>query len=248
MLEFKINSKAIKNKVILRDVNFSISQGETILIAGPSGCGKSTLLSIIRGASFQGSMKKPEDLRIRFISQKLSINKNETPYNAVEADIKMLNPSYRIVELKDRAYDYLWAFGLGECKDRKIYLLSGGEQRRTMLAQRCACDNYDLMLADEPDSSLDCLASHTALSYLVKTVKNDKKSLVVVSHTMNNQNVKLFDKVLLMGKDEYGSATLRYYGSPSAMKHKFGTEDFFQILKVLDKVPEKKVSKKGIER
>ncbi|MBQ8261759.1 MAG: ATP-binding cassette domain-containing protein [Lachnospiraceae bacterium] len=242
MIEVNLKSKIYKNDLILKDIYFKIGKGELVLIVGPSGVGKSTLLSILRGEDFTGVIKKEKDMKIRYISQQLSINKNETPYFAIKEDIRITHTEFEEKEIKKATGRYLKAFDLVRCANRKIKYLSGGEQRRAMIAQRFACDDFHLLLADEPDSSCDLPTSNAILSYMLETARAEKKTMVIVSHLVTNVNQ--FDKVLILGREENEGSTIKFYDSPNKLRDLYGTDDLCRILQSMEN---KKVKNKSTE-
>lgn len=142
-----------EERQILRDINFSVQEGEILVLLGPSGCGKSTILNIISGLlePTQGSVQT-YDKKIGYMFQKdhlfewrtimknitlgLEIQHKLTPQ--VEEEIK------RLLEIYD-----LWDFRNNFPRE-----LSGGMKQRVALIRTLAL-NPDILLLDESFSGLD---------------------------------------------------------------------------------------------
>ena len=239
-----------KRVELLSNINFSIKVNETIMLAGPAGMGKSTLLTLLRsrhknnffgtlltGVKYDGTVEKAEDLKIRFCSQALSINKGEILSEALEYEVKRNHANDRVSDQEiDSETDYwLGVFNIRQRKNLKIEKLSGGQQRRAMVAERCAFNSdFQVLLADEPDTGLDVLSQERLHGILCNVAKEENKALITVSH--NVLNAYHYDKLLLLGRGmTKDTATIRYFDAPSKLMHKFGTDDFVAIFKELEK-------------
>jgi lipoprotein-releasing system ATP-binding protein len=190
---------------LFQNLNFSCGYQESIAITGPSGEGKTTLLHIL------GTLEKKDSGEIKIHSKSISSQdcfslRNSTfgfvfqngnlleDFSALE---NVIMPA-RIARTKDllfykkRAVDLLLKVGLEKRVHFPIKVLSGGERQRVAIA-RAFCMDPDLILADEPSGNLDHHNSHLVHKLLIDFVKEEKKSLICVTH---NQNLAfLCDKV-----------------------------------------------------
>lgn len=143
-------------------VDLTIPAGDSLAIIGPSGCGKSTLLYTLSG------LIGPARGSIKVDGQELPGQRRQTalilqdyglfPWNTV-FDNAALGLRVRHVpkdEIKDRVDKILHRLGLWEMRDRYPGQLSGGQRQRVAIARSLALDP-DLLLMDEPFSSLDAL-------------------------------------------------------------------------------------------
>ena len=233
---------------VLADIRFSISERDTIFVAGPAGIGKSTLLTLLRAnPRYKGKVKKSDKLKVRCISQQLTIDTQETVRNALLFDIQSNEEYYGDPKKTDEKLDYwLKAFNLSNRAEFRINALSGGQQRRAMLAERFAADeDYSLLIADEPDTGLDIRSQLNLHQLMVNNAEKEGKALITVSHNVFYSNVRLYKKIMLLGRSENGIATIRYFDSPEYLENAFGTKKFLEIFEQLEDPTIKKRSPYG---
>lgn len=191
----------------LNGVDFEIYKGEFCAIVGTSGSGKSTLLNMLAGLErpTRGEIviagKHIEKLsekalvafrreRVGFIFQ--SYNLLNT-MNAVENVAMPL--SFRGMAKKermDRAKKYLNLVGVGDQAKHMPNQMSGGQQQRVGLA-RALVVNPQIIFADEPTGNLDSHTSEEVMRLMQKVVKEQKKTLVMVTH--DNHLAEYADRV-----------------------------------------------------
>jgi len=179
---------------ILRDIDFSLSAGETLAIVGASGSGKSTLLSIMAGLDTpsQGtvrvagqdlfSLSEDERAQVRaqhmgFVFQSFQLMANLTALENVMLPLELSGAS-RIVAT---ATAMLQRVGLGERLKHYPKVLSGGEQQRVALA-RAFVMKPSILLADEPTGSLDHATGETILNLMLELNQERGTTLVLVTH------------------------------------------------------------------
>ncbi len=182
--------------VILRDVDLSLSRGESAAIMGPSGSGKSTLLNIL------GTLEPPTSgqLRIQGVDPfQLSPNDLARFRNRrigfVFQDHHLL-PQCTVLEnvlipaLADKANgdrlhrgrELLRRVGLSARFDHRPAELSGGERQRTALA-RALINEPSVLLADEPTGNLDRTTADVVADLLLEIHREMRTILVVVTHS-----------------------------------------------------------------
>ena len=195
-----------KSGNILLDIpKFQLKQNEHVFLQGPSGCGKSTLLSLVGGIliSESGSLKvlgqEIWDLsrsgrdafrvdHIGFIFQLFNL----LPYLSIEENV-MLPLSFSSIRSNragktkldrlNEAQRLIKSLGLEEeqAEKRPVIELSVGQQQR-VAAARALIGNPELIIADEPTSSLDTELRHSFLDLLFEESKKSGSTLLFVSH------------------------------------------------------------------
>lgn len=189
---------AYDNYIALRQVTFSISAGETVVLQGPNGCGKSTLLKLLNGLifpaegtfRFQGkdiTEKMLKDKRfakefhqkVGFIFQDSSL---QLFTGSVEEEIAFGPRQMGLPEeaVTQRVNDVLQLTGLTALRDRAPYHLSGGEKKKTAIA--CILSmNPEVLVLDEPLAGLDTKTQQWLVSFL-KELQSAGKTLIISTH------------------------------------------------------------------
>lgn len=179
---------------ILRDIDFSLSAGETLAIVGASGSGKSTLLSLMAGLDTpsQGSVRVAgqdlfslsEDARAQvraqymgFVFQSFQLMANLTALENVMLPLELRGRTGIVAT----ATAMLQRVGLGERLKHYPKVLSGGEQQRVALA-RAFVMKPPILLADEPTGSLDHATGETILNLMFELNQELGTTLVLVTH------------------------------------------------------------------
>jgi phosphonate transport system ATP-binding protein len=173
--------------VALKDVSFSVDDGEFLVIIGLSGSGKSTLLRCINrlidpteGHIFLDDVDitqaSPSDLRhlrrhIGMVFQQFNLVKRSSVMtNVLSGRLGYVNPLLSLAgiwskEDRNRAIKALDRMGIKDKANERADALSGGQQQRVGIA-RTLMQEPELILADEPVASLDPVLSHSILQYL----------------------------------------------------------------------------------
>ena len=190
--KYKVKGKDI---FALREVDFTIEDGEFVIIVGPSGSGKSTLLLTLGGlihptsgkvfldgkSIYALSVKERAEMRktsLGFIFQTFNLIPYLTSLENVQVPLYLAGKSP--VEQKNIATRLLTKVGLGDRLEHKPSESSVGQQQRVALA-RALANNPAVLLADEPTGSLDPALSEELLRWLV-TLQKEGHTIVMVTH------------------------------------------------------------------
>jgi len=191
-----IENKEFDNHVVFSKLKFSMKEGEIISIFGPSGCGKTTLLRMIAGleASEENDILVPknQDFSTGFIFQTPVLY----PHLNVGKNILLGHKTKLSKQGKsDVLKQSLAMIDLSGYSSRKVTTLSGGESQRVALA-RALLAEPDLILLDEPFSSLD-VESRRKLARDVKMILKEKQvSAIHVSHDIDEAKI-ISDRILI---------------------------------------------------
>lgn len=179
----------------IAEVTLDIPSGTSTLVRGPTGCGKTTLLSLVgclmrptSGRIRIGGIettKMHEDLlaqlrrgRIGFVFQGVNLIRGASAL--VNVMVPSIPGSTSNARLRETAAGLLISLGLGKLMNRRVELLSGGEQQRVALA-RALLNAPDILIADEPTAHQDAAAKEFFFEILDQLVA-DGKTAIVASH------------------------------------------------------------------
>ena len=179
---------------ILRDIDFSVAEGETVAILGASGSGKSTLLSIMAGLDMpsiggvtlagQNIFEMTEDERaawrghhLGFVFQNFQLMGHLTALENVLLPLELAGTS----NASQLAEKMLVQVGLSERMSHFPKVMSGGEQQRVALARAFVVEPK-LLLADEPTGSLDAQTGESIMDLMLSMNKERGTTLILVTH------------------------------------------------------------------
>ena len=191
MLAVRINnlSYSMNEKKILNNINLKLEKEKIACILGPSGCGKTTLLKLIAGLSKvqEGEIflnenlvsssnihLKTEKRKIGFLFQDYALFPHQTVKQNLQFAIKDKSTSHRVEEIMD-------VIKLSDSLEKYPHELSGGEQQRVALA-RSIIAKPDLLLLDEPFSSLDLNLKEEVRDDTLHLLQKSNISVLLVTH------------------------------------------------------------------
>jgi putative ABC transport system ATP-binding protein len=181
---------------ILRGISFGVPSGQFLAIMGASGSGKSTLLGLLAGLDnvtsgriildgtdithlAEDAMARVRGRKIGFVFQNYQLVPTLTAEENVllPAELSGMNGSAS----RTRAKDLLERVGLTHRSQHYPVQLSGGEQQRVALA-RAFVTQPPILMADEPTGNLDSANGQHVLDLLVRLNREEKATLVLVTH------------------------------------------------------------------
>lgn len=173
MIEVDVLSKTFGKQQILGSCQLSLSTGSRVSLLGPSGIGKSTLLRIIAGldTAYKGKVNRPENIAYMFQGPNLLDWRN------CYQNLLIFHPS----ATQSDAHNALELVGLGDKGLQYPRQLSLGQQRRLALA-RTFLSKADLVLLDEPFTSLDPQLKSDMLELTRNLLDQSGATLVHVTH------------------------------------------------------------------
>lgn len=191
---------------VLKDINLSIESGKFVCLVGPSGCGKTTILHAIAGILKKDAgtilIDGTDHLHARFgyvFQEARLLNWRTAAQNVEFGAVAAGIPRAEIPALVKR---YLDLVGLTDFADAFPLTLSGGMQQRVAIA-RAFVVKPQVLLMDEPFSSLDELTARTMRSELLRFWKEDRHTVIFITHN-THEAVFLADKIYCLGKRGQG--------------------------------------------
>jgi len=180
--------------VVLKNINFTIKQGEFISIMGPSGSGKSTLMHIL------GMLDRPSSGHFYFKGEDVSSFNDEQLAHLRNAEIGFVFQAFNLLartsvldnvklpliysskkqDMEKRAKAVLESVGLGHRLNYFTNQISGGEKQRVAIA-RALVNNPSVIFADEPTGNLDSKSGSQVMGILQELHKQGN-SIILVTH------------------------------------------------------------------
>lgn len=213
MIKIENLHKSFGELHVLKGVDFQAEKGEVIVIIGPSGMGKSTFLRCINfierpekglveidGARVDVETAKekeikPVRLKSSMVFQNYNVFKNKTVLENVMLPMTSVQKMSKD-EAREKALQYLEQVELLDKIDEYPSRLSGGQQQRVGISRAMAV-NPEVMLLDEPTSSLDPELVTGILDIIRKLATEHKRTMLIVTHEMRFAQ-EVADRVLFM--------------------------------------------------
>jgi len=217
-----------ENREVLHGLSFALREGECLTVLGENGTGKSTLLQALLG------LKKPNHGRvlygggltrrqIGYLPQQSCLQKD---FPAVAGEVVRsgflnsmgLRARYSR-EQRERAREIMAQMGIAQLDRQCFRELSGGQQRRVLLA-RALCATQKLLLLDEPDAGLDPVAAGDLRETITQLHRQRGIAVVLVSHDIESA-LREADFVLHLTQGEG-----RFFGTPEEYRESALGKDF----------------------
>ena len=186
----------------LKDISFTVKQGEFVSIIGPSGCGKSTLLSIIAGLEdknhgtlyIDGEESIDISPKIGYMLQKDSLLEWRSIYKNVILGLEIR----KINTPENRRYveELLKKYHLYEFKDKYPSQLSGGMRQRVALIRTLAI-KPKILLLDEAFSALDYQTRLMVTKDIYTIIKNENVTTLMVTHDIS-EAISMSDRIVVL--------------------------------------------------
>lgn len=187
--------KSFGDHEVLKDISFSVGQGDVVSIIGSSGSGKSTLLRCINfledptsgtirfhGKNAQEELPRAEyHAKVGMVFQSFNLFANMTVLkNCMAGQVRVLKRNPK--EAKEKALYFLEKVGMAPYRDARPAQLSGGQKQRVAIARALAMDP-EVLLFDEPTSALDPEMVGEVLG-VMRDLAQSGLTMLVVTHEM----------------------------------------------------------------
>ncbi|SFW54049.1 ABC transporter ATP-binding protein [Cellulophaga fucicola] len=213
---------------VLKDIDFTVNDGEYLAILGESGSGKSTLLKIIygilqldKGTIFWDDNQVlgpdynliPGEKYMKYLSQDFDL----MPFITVEENVSQYLSVFYPEELKARTEELLEMVEMTSFAKTKVKLLSGGQQQRVALA-RVLAQEPEILLLDEPFSHIDNFRKNSLRRRLFGYLKRKKITCIVATHD-EKEVLPFADRILVVKDQEIlaNEKTETLYNNPKSL-------------------------------
>jgi len=194
--------------IILKDISLDVEENEFLCIIGPSGCGKTTLLNMIAGfempqrgtITYRGEIIKGASSKRSVVFQEYSL----LPWMNVQKNVAFSvdRKAHNDKERMEIAKRYLDLVGLGEYCDKRPADLSGGMKQRVAIARTLAMEP-DVMLMDEPFSSLDEQTRHHLDTEIRYIWAKKRRTVVFITHNID-EAIQVGTRIVMLASDAGG--------------------------------------------
>lgn len=182
LFEMKHIRKSFGNLEVLKDISFSVEEGQVLSIIGPSGSGKSTILRCATGLEKPDSGEIIKTGEVGLVFQNFNLFPHYSVIrNIMDAPLKV--QKRKKAEVYAQAKELLAKMGLSDKEHAYPYQLSGGQQQRVSIA-RALCMNPRILFFDEPTSALDPELTGEILK-VIRDLAAEHITMVIVTHEMS---------------------------------------------------------------
>ena len=177
-------------KIVLRDLSFTIDEGDFLGLVGPNGSGKTTVLRALLGTHppLSGSVQRADGLRFGYVPQRDQVD-YDYPLTAV--DVVLMGRYDRIglgrrpsADDRARAMTALEQVGIPELAGQHLRDLSGGQRQRTLIA-RALVGEPNVLVLDEPTNGMDLVSTTQILGLVRDLHERSGLTVLMVSHALN---------------------------------------------------------------
>ncbi len=209
MLKVRNLEVSYGNKIVLKDINFSVSSNEILAIIGPSGAGKTTLIkSIVKLIPFHGEIELNNheiDLGITTVSF-VPQNYGLLPWKTVEQNIYLASRIKKHSRLskhqKEKIHELMRELKIDKLSKKFPNFISGGQAQRVALARSLSI-SPDLLIFDEAFSALDPVVKKTAERLFLNQWRKNPTITIMVTHNLD-EALKLSTKILVLKNNGTG--------------------------------------------
>lgn len=222
-----------QDSMAIENIDWQVKPATLNAIIGPNGAGKSTLLKAIMNLIPKASGD------ILFFDAPLEHTRKQIAYvpqrNAVDWDFPVSVLDVATMGLysgagwlkpirkhhKEKAMHALEQVGIADLAHRQIGALSGGQQQRTFLA-RALAQNAELYMMDEPFAGVD-VPTEEKIIEILNTLKNDKKTVIVVHHDLGTVE-RVFEHGLLLNRKIVSNGPIKTILKPENLARAYGSK------------------------
>jgi sulfate transport system ATP-binding protein len=208
-IELKGVCKQFGDVTAVKNINFSVQDGELMALLGPSGGGKTTVLRMIAGLEMPTSGEifirgqKVNDVSVQkrnigFVFQNYALFKNMNVFKNIAFGLKI--KKWKRHDLELRVYELLELLSLQGLEKRFPHQLSGGQRQRVAIA-RALAPRPDVLLLDEPFAAVDAKIRQELRQWLVRLHHDLKLTTLFVTHDQE-EAMEVSDRIVIFSGGE----------------------------------------------
>jgi len=221
-------------------LSFEIGKGEIVAVLGKTGCGKSTMFNIVAGliepSGGEAAVLSHDPFRefdffrgkIGIVFQGDRLMPWRTALDNVLLGLQILNSDPKQAE--ETARQWLTRLGLSGHENGYPHALSGGMRQRVSIARAFAIDP-EILLCDEPFSSLDEMTARDLRAEFVRLVRQSNKTAVFITHQIN-EAMEIGDRVLVFHRPAHIAYEVRLGSAMTEDARRNVNEDIMRVLAV----------------
>jgi sulfate transport system ATP-binding protein len=249
-IELRNVSKQFGEVAAVRDVSFSVKEGELLALLGPSGGGKTTVLRMIAGLEVptEGDLfirgERVNDIPVQkrnigFVFQSYALFKNMNVFKNIAFGLKI--KKWKRKDIDARVRELLELLGLEGLENRFAHQLSGGQRQRVAIA-RALAPKPTVLLLDEPFGAVDAKIRQDLRDWLVRLQDELKLTTLFVTHDQE-EAMEVSNRIVI-----FSGGRLEQIGTPREVYEQPTNEfvaRFIGVMNVLEVVVEKGVGRCG---
>lgn len=187
ILSVKDLSVTIGGRTLVKGVTFDLHEGEILALIGPNGSGKTTTLKALLGLlPYDGEIKWQKKLAVGYVPQRFAFDANFPLTVSELLSLRIRGTHFWLHTKKSHAtiFAALKSVGAEKLIHRRIGALSAGELQRILLAYALV-DKPDILFLDEPVTGIDIEGEETFYNLITRVNKEQKITIILVSHDLN---------------------------------------------------------------
>ena len=238
-IELKRVTKHFGEVPAVKDVNFTVKEGELLALLGPSGCGKTTVLRMIAGLEMpsEGDIfvrgQRVNDISVQqrnigFVFQNYALFQNMTVFKNIAFGLMV--KKWKSNQIKERVAELVQLLGLEGLEKRFPHQLSGGQRQRVAIA-RALAPQPSVLLLDEPFGAVDAKIRQELREWLVRLHSDLNVTTLFVTHDQE-EAMEVSNRIVIFSKGH-----LEQVGTPREVYEEPANEfvaRFVGVLNVLE--------------
>lgn len=202
-LEVSGLSFSYENKILFKNLDFSIEEGEFVSLLGPSGCGKSTILKLLTGViEAKDGQIRVDGQAVNGISEHFAYMPQDDllfPWKTILDNVCLYGQIHGSMrEMQQEAANNFPAFGLEGYEKKYPSALSGGMRQRAAFLRTALC-KADILLLDEPFGALDVITRGEMQDWLLSMRARLNCTVLLVTHDMD-EALYLSDRIFILNQ------------------------------------------------